>query len=60
MVEVPEYLLQRSRERRAELTGTEPADAGDAAPAGEAPASAAPAATAAVPAPAAPAPIPEA
>ena len=61
MVEVPEYLLERSRQRRAELTGTEPSDAGDAAPSADAPSTAAPAvAAAAVPAPAAPAPIPEA
>ncbi len=59
MVEVPEYLLARSRERRAELTGTPPPDADDAAPAAEAAAPAA-APAAAVPAPAASAPIPEA
>ena len=61
MVEVPDYLLERSRQRRAELTGTEPDDVGDAAPAAEAPSLGAPAAAAApVPATTAPAPIPEA
>ena len=56
MVEVPEYLLERSRERRAELTGAAPAgaEAGDAAEA----AAAAPAA--AVPVPTAPLRVPEA
>ena len=59
MVEVPDYLLERSRQRRAELTGTTPE--GGAAPdaAADAP-SATPAPAAAAPAPAAPAPIPEA
>ena len=59
MVEVPEYLLERSRQRRAELTGTE--SEGEAAPAAAADApSAAPAPAATAPAPAAPAPIAEA
>ena len=53
MVEVPEYLLERSRQRRAELTG---ASAAEGAPAGEADAPAAPIAAAA-PAPAVPAPV---
>ena len=58
MVEVPEYLLERSRQRRAELTGTAP-EGGDApAAAADAPSPATPAPVA--PAPAAPAPIPEA
>ena len=60
MAEVPEYLLKRSRERRAELSGTEASSEGDAASAGGAPSPDAPAAAAAVPAVAAPAPIPEA
>ncbi|MCY3645324.1 MAG: hypothetical protein OXG41_17230 [Acidimicrobiaceae bacterium] len=59
MVEVPEYLLERSRQRRTELTGASPE--GGAAPAAEAEASsAAPAPAAATPVPAAPAPVPEA
>ena len=59
MVEVPEYLLERSRQRRTELTGASPE--GVAAPAAEAEASsAAPAPAAATPVPAAPAPVPEA
>ena len=58
MVEVPDYLLQRSRERRAELTGDEPSDGGEAAPG--APAATPAPVAAAVPAPAAPAPIAEA
>ena len=49
MVEVPDYLLERSRQRRAELTGVEPEDSADAAPA-----AAVPAAVAAAAAPAAP------
>ena len=55
MTEVPEYLLERSRQRRLELTG----EAGQApgAPGGDAPAAPA-AASGAVPAPAAPAPSP--
>ena len=57
MVEVPEYLLERSRERRAELTGTGSPDGGETS---DAPAAAAPAPAAAAPAPAAPAPLPEA
>ena len=58
MVDVPDYLLERSRQRRAELTGAEP-EGGDAAP--EAATPVAPAvAAAASPAPAAPAPIGEA
>ncbi|MYE56337.1 MAG: hypothetical protein F4X30_04540, partial [Acidimicrobiaceae bacterium] len=57
MVEVPEYLLERSRQRRTELTGASPE--GGAAPAAEAEASsAAPAPAAATPVPAAPAPVP--
>lgn len=65
MVEVPEYLLERSRQRRLELTGSAgDAPAGDAAPASAAPATAsAPAAPAAAPSslpaiPPAPAPPP--
>ena len=61
MVEVPEYLLERSRQRRAELTGTEPSDLGGTAPGAGTPSPSAPAAAAApVPAPVAPVPIPEA
>ena len=56
MVEVPEYLLERSRERRAELTDTAPSDDASAA-AADAPSSAA---AAPAPAPAAPVRIPEA
>ena len=60
MVEVPDYLLERSRQRRSELTGT-PAEGGDApAAAAEAPSAASAPAAAAAPAPAAPVPIPEA
>ena len=58
MVEVPEYLLERSRQRRAELTGAAPEGADAPAAAADAPSPAAPAPTAAVPA--APVPIPEA
>ena len=58
MVEVPEYLLERSRQRRAELTGA-PSDDAPAA-AADAPSPAAPAPAAAAPAPVAPVPIPEA
>ena len=56
MVDVPDYLLERSRQRRAELTGAEP-EGGDAT-AADAPSAAAPAPAAV--AAAAPAPIPEA
>ena len=66
MVEVPDYLLERSRQRRAELTGTPaegtdaPAAASDASPAASAPAATAPAPVAPVPIPAAvPPPPPE-
>ena len=58
MVEVPEYLLERSRERRAELTGAAP-EGGDAAPDAAGPAAAAPVAAATL-ARAVPAPIAEA
>ena len=58
MVEVPEYLIERSRQRRAELTGVEP-EGGDAAPEAATPGATA-AVAAASPAPAAPVPIPEA
>ena len=57
MVEVPDYLLERSRQRRAELTGAAP-EGGEAA--ADAPAAAAAAPVAAAPVPAAPVPIPEA
>ena len=59
MVEVPDYLLERSRQRRTELTGAPP-DGGDAAPGAEASPAAPAVVAAAAPAPAAPAPIPEA
>lgn len=61
MVEVPEYLLERSRQRRAELTGQAPEPAEVAAAGGAAPASASAASTAS-PAPVAAvlAPIPPA
>lgn len=60
MVDVPEYLLERSRQRRAELTGVAPSEGGDAAPDAPAAAAPAPAAAAAAPAVAALAPIPPA
>ena len=59
MVDVPEYLLERSRQRRAELTGAAP-DEDAAAPDAPAAAAAPVAASAAAPAPAALAPIPPA
>ena len=63
MVEVPEYLLERSRERRAELTGAAPAGAeagGAAEAAAAAPAAAGPVPTAPLRVPvAAPPPPPE-
>ena len=59
MVEVPDYLLERSRQRRTELTGAPP-DGGDAAPGAEASPAAPAVVAAAAPAPAAPAPIREA
>ena len=59
MVEVPEYLLERSRQRRSELTGSAPGDAGEVATAPAA-APTAPAPAAAPPAPAAPVPVPAA
>ena len=59
MVEVPDYLLERSRQRRAELTGTEPSDA--TAPSAETPSpGSAAVAAAAAPVPAASVPVPEA
>ena len=63
MVEIPDYLLERSRQRRAELTGSEPSadeTAATGSPAAPAPAAAAPAPRAPVPVPAAaPPPPPE-
>ncbi len=58
MVEVPEYLLERSRQRRAELTGAEPPADGSAGSAAEAPLPAASSAAAPALSPAAPAPAP--